>query len=120
MPHNPEVAGSNPAPATKVKGRFSNREPALCCPVSIGLRTGMAGSRMAAYVCLGIKTVATVGGLRRRGLVGRFVEESRSSLGIHHVGPDLLFRCDRALRHGVVGHPRIELAARDEAKDGGN
>ena len=28
--HNPEVAGSNPAPATKVKGRFSKREPALC------------------------------------------------------------------------------------------
>jgi hypothetical protein len=29
MPHNPEVAGSNPAPATKVKGWFSDREPAL-------------------------------------------------------------------------------------------
>jgi hypothetical protein len=28
MAHNPEVAGSNPAPATKVRGRFSNREPA--------------------------------------------------------------------------------------------
>ena len=30
MAHNPEVAGSNPAPATKVKGQFSNREPASC------------------------------------------------------------------------------------------
>jgi hypothetical protein len=26
--HNPEVAGSNPAPATKVRGPFSNREGA--------------------------------------------------------------------------------------------
>ena len=30
MAHNPEVAGSNPAPATKARGRFSNREPAFC------------------------------------------------------------------------------------------
>jgi hypothetical protein len=28
MAHNPEVAGSNPAPATKLRGRFSNRGPA--------------------------------------------------------------------------------------------
>ena len=26
--HNPEVAGSNPAPATKARGPFSNRERA--------------------------------------------------------------------------------------------
>jgi len=26
MAHNPEVAGSNPAPATKARGPFSNRE----------------------------------------------------------------------------------------------
>ena len=30
MPHNPEVVGSNPTPATKARGRFSNREPASC------------------------------------------------------------------------------------------
>ena len=28
--HNPEVAGSNPAPATKARGHFSNRERAFC------------------------------------------------------------------------------------------
>src|SRR6516225_1442438 len=28
--HNPEVAGSNPAPATKARGPFSNRERAFC------------------------------------------------------------------------------------------
>src|SRR5271169_2828177 len=28
MAHNPEVAGSNPAPATKARGPFSNREGA--------------------------------------------------------------------------------------------
>src|SRR5580704_17515799 len=28
--HNPEVAGSNPAPATKARGPFSNREGAFC------------------------------------------------------------------------------------------
>jgi len=28
--HNPEVAGSNPAPATKARGPFSNRERASC------------------------------------------------------------------------------------------
>ncbi len=27
MAHNPEVAGSNPAPATKARDQFSNREP---------------------------------------------------------------------------------------------
>ena len=30
MAHNPEVAGSNPAPATKVRGPSSNREGAFC------------------------------------------------------------------------------------------
>ncbi len=30
MAHNPEVAGSNPAPATKARGPFSNREGAFC------------------------------------------------------------------------------------------
>ena len=30
MAHNPEVAGSNPAPATKARGPFSNRERAFC------------------------------------------------------------------------------------------
>jgi hypothetical protein len=30
MAHNPEVAGSNPAPATKARGPFSNREGASC------------------------------------------------------------------------------------------
>jgi hypothetical protein len=30
MAHNPEVAGSNPAPATKARGRLSNREAAFC------------------------------------------------------------------------------------------
>jgi hypothetical protein len=29
MAHNPEVAGSNPAPATKARGPFSNREGAF-------------------------------------------------------------------------------------------
>jgi hypothetical protein len=28
--HNPEVAGSNPAPATKARGPLSNRERASC------------------------------------------------------------------------------------------
>src|SRR4029077_3894780 len=28
--HNPEVAGSNPAPATKARGPFSNRGRAFC------------------------------------------------------------------------------------------
>jgi hypothetical protein len=30
LTHNPEVAGSNPAPATKARGPFSNREMAFC------------------------------------------------------------------------------------------
>ena len=30
MAHNPEVAGSNPAPATQARGPFSNRERAFC------------------------------------------------------------------------------------------
>ena len=30
MAHNPEVAGSNPGPATKARGPFSNRERAFC------------------------------------------------------------------------------------------
>ena len=30
MAHNPEVEGSNPSPATKAKGPFSNRERAFC------------------------------------------------------------------------------------------
>ena len=30
MAHNPEVAGSNPAPATKARGPFSNRERSFC------------------------------------------------------------------------------------------
>ena len=29
LPHNPEVAGSNPAPATKARGPLSNRKRAL-------------------------------------------------------------------------------------------
>ena len=28
--HNPEVEGSNPSPATKARGPFSNRERAFC------------------------------------------------------------------------------------------
>ena len=28
--HNPEVEGSNPSPATKAEGPFSNRERAFC------------------------------------------------------------------------------------------
>ncbi len=31
LAHNPEIAGSNPAPATKPKGPFSNRERASAC-----------------------------------------------------------------------------------------
>jgi antitoxin YefM len=34
--HNPEVEGSNPSPATKARGRFSNREPAFCLPRANG------------------------------------------------------------------------------------
>jgi hypothetical protein len=30
LSHNPEVVGSNPTPATKVRGPFSNRERASC------------------------------------------------------------------------------------------
>jgi len=30
MAHNPEVEGSNPSPATKARGLFSNRERAFC------------------------------------------------------------------------------------------
>jgi hypothetical protein len=30
MAHNPEVGGSNPPPATKARGLFSNRERAFC------------------------------------------------------------------------------------------
>ena len=30
LAHNPGVAGSNPAPATKARGHFSNREGASC------------------------------------------------------------------------------------------
>ena len=30
LAHNPEVEGSNPAPATKARGSFSNRERAFC------------------------------------------------------------------------------------------
>jgi hypothetical protein len=30
MAHNPEVEGSNPSPATKARGSFSNRERAFC------------------------------------------------------------------------------------------
>jgi hypothetical protein len=30
LAHNPEVAGSNPAPAAKARGPFSNREGAFC------------------------------------------------------------------------------------------
>jgi hypothetical protein len=30
MAHNPEVEGSNPSPATKARGPFSNRERAFC------------------------------------------------------------------------------------------
>src|SRR5215470_2235962 len=30
MAHNPEVEGSNPSPATKARGPFSNREGAFC------------------------------------------------------------------------------------------
>ena len=30
MAHNPEVEGSNPSPATKAEGPFSNRERAFC------------------------------------------------------------------------------------------
>ena len=32
LAHNPEVAGTNPTPATKARGRFSNREPTFCVP----------------------------------------------------------------------------------------
>ena len=41
MPHNPEVAGSNPAPATKVRGRLSIREAASC---SLSLHPPIPGS----------------------------------------------------------------------------
>src|SRR6185437_15924257 len=34
--HNPEVEGSNPSPATKVRGPFSNRERAFCMWVANG------------------------------------------------------------------------------------
>src|SRR6266581_3030674 len=30
LAHNPEVEGSNPSPATKARGPFSNRERAFC------------------------------------------------------------------------------------------
>ena len=30
MAHNPEVEGSNPSPATKARGPFSNREMVFC------------------------------------------------------------------------------------------
>src|SRR6185437_2782006 len=52
-------------------------------------------------------------------LAGRLVKELGSGLGVHQVGPDLLFRSDCSFGHGVVGHPCVELAARDEAEDRG-
>ena len=40
MAHNPEVEGSNPSPATKARGRFSNRELAFCLPRANGFAHG--------------------------------------------------------------------------------
>ena len=38
MAHNPEVEGSNPSPATKARGAFSNREPVFCIWFVRGMR----------------------------------------------------------------------------------
>jgi hypothetical protein len=40
--------------------------------------------------------------------------------GVHDVGPDLLFRCHGPFGHRIVRHPRSELAAWNEAEDGGD
>jgi hypothetical protein len=45
--HNPEVAGSNPAPATKARGPFSNREGAFCLWFVTDLCTGARSSLLA-------------------------------------------------------------------------
>ena len=43
MAHNPEVEGSNPSPATKARGPFSNKEKAFCMRFVPGcLRTKLA------------------------------------------------------------------------------
>jgi len=47
MAHNPEVAGSNPAPATKARGPFSNREGAFRLRVVNGLVNAGCGLRAA-------------------------------------------------------------------------
>jgi hypothetical protein len=49
---------------------------------------------------------------------GVFLQELRGGGGVHHVGPDLLFRGDGAFGHGVVGHLGVGLAAGDDAEDG--
>jgi hypothetical protein len=33
--------------------------------------------------------------------------------GVHDVGPDLFLRCHGSFWHGLVGHPRVKLAAGD-------
>ena len=46
MAHNPEVAGSNPAPATKVRARFRTRNRALSCLVLTDLCTMVNEGRL--------------------------------------------------------------------------
>src|ERR1700747_2715886 len=45
MAHNPEVEGSNPSPATKARGPFSNRERAFCLWFVRGFVHGACSSR---------------------------------------------------------------------------
>ena len=49
MAHNPEVAGSNPAPATSFRrsGPFPSRERAFCVPSAVARRVAGAGLRAA-------------------------------------------------------------------------
>jgi hypothetical protein len=44
MPHNPEVAGSNPAPATNVRGWFRTRNRPFACSLRTDLCTGACSS----------------------------------------------------------------------------
>ena len=45
MAHNPEVEGSNPSPATKARGPFSNRERAFACGLCTDSRPDARSSR---------------------------------------------------------------------------
>jgi hypothetical protein len=56
--HNPELEGSNPSPATKARGPFSNRERAFCISRANGFAHGSRRSSL--WHCLNLARGAYV------------------------------------------------------------